>query len=125
MEIQILIPLVSGLLSALVTIYIYGVREKRKFKMDTLKRFAANRYDVKGAEFTKALNEIFVVFNDSLDVMRMLGEFHKAISSGQPNDICNDALLALYKAMCRDLRIKYNTFSDSFFLKPFNTKYNS
>ena len=47
------------------------------FKIATLKKFAANRYDILGGKFTEALNEIFVVFNDCPKVMEELDKFHQ------------------------------------------------
>ena len=115
--VAVISTVLSGLLGALVSIIVYGRREQRRFKVDTLKRFAANRYDVKGEEFTRALNEIFVVFNDAPNVMGVLEDFHEKTS--------NEALITLYKAMCRDTKVKYDRFNDSFFLKPFNTEITS
>lgn len=114
--------LISGLLGALLSITVLGRRETKRFKVDTLKRFAANRYDLKGDEFTRALNEILVVFNKNAKVMRDLQTFHDGATAGQARD---DALIRLYKSMCDDVGIRYETFNDSFFFKPFNTRASS
>lgn len=121
-SITIIASLLSGLAGALLSTIVYIRRESRKFKIDTLKRFAANRFDFKGDEFSRALNEIFVVYNDSSEVMKALAEFHKAITSKQKNDVCEDALVKLYKSMCDNTSINLKGFNDSFFLTPFNTK---
>lgn len=114
--------LTSGLLGALLSIIVYSRRERRRFKVDTLKRFAANRYDLKGDEFSRALNEVFVVFNENAHVMKELQAFHERVSAKEPAE---DALVRLYKAMCDDVGINYDGFNDSFFLTPFNTKASS
>lgn len=111
--------LLSGVLGALLSIIVYGRREKRRFKVDTLKRFAANRYDLKGDEFSRALNEIYVVFNQNRDVMNALQELHERTTAKRPSE---DALVRLYKAMCTDVGVAFGDFNDSFFLTPFNTK---
>ena len=118
----VLTSMASGMLGALLTVIVYGHREKRRLKVDTLKRFAANRYDLKGDEFSRALNEIFVVFNDVPDVMRVLKELHEKIVTGQGGQPADDALIRLYKAMCKDTKIKFAQFNDSFFMTPFNPK---
>lgn len=117
--------LASGLLGALISIIVYGKREKRHFKMDTLKRFAANRYDLRGEEFSRALNEIFVVFNENTQVMRALSAFHERIMARQLGGGTDDLLISLYKAMCKDVGVDYEHFNDSFFMTPFNTKQSS
>ncbi len=121
----VLLALVSGLGGAIFSTIIYIRREKRKFKIDTLKKFAANRFDIKGDEFTRALNEIFIVFNDSRNVMSALSDFHQNIVSKKPNQLCEDALVKLFKELCKDVKIRKNSFNDSFFLIPFNTKLSS
>ena len=92
------------------------------FRVLTLKKFAANRYDILGEQFTESLNEIFVVFNDSPIVMKELNDFHNIVTNRQGTDSANDGLVRLYKAMCKETKIKYDHFNDSFFLKPFNVK---
>lgn len=125
LAVTIVTALLSGLVSAIVSVIIYGRREKRRFKVDTLKRFAANRYDLLGDEFSRALNEIFVVFNDSRDVMRVLAEFHAKVVTGQHRDPKDDTVMRLYKAMCRDTKIRFEDVTDSFFQTPFNTRPNA
>jgi hypothetical protein len=112
--------LASGLVGAIITTIVYARRETRKLKVDTLKRFAANRYDLKGDEFSRALNEVFVVFNDDAAVMQSLQRFHDSVTSRSADT--EDRLIKLYKAMCDATEIKYGDFNDSFFLKPFNTR---
>lgn len=110
----------GGLMGALVSVIVYGKREKRQFKVDTLKRFAANRYDLRGEEFSRALNEIFVVFHDSPPVVDALSSFHRTMISRQAPNVADDDLMRLFKAMCKDVNIGYERLNDSFFLVPFN-----
>ena len=118
----VLLALTSGLVGALISSIIYVRREKRMFKVATLKKFAAHRYHITGDGFSQALNEIFVVFNDSKEVMSALEEFHKVVTGRQGTAASNDGLVKLYKAMCKDAKIKFEHFNDSFFLSPFNIK---
>ena len=122
---NILITITSSLISSVGAVWIsiiYHKRaEKRQSKINTLKEFVGYRYDLKGEHFTKTLNEIFVVFQGSQPVLEKLNDFHEVIVSGQKM-LANDKLVALYEEMCKDLDIDPSRYSESFFLKPFNTK---
>ena len=121
--ITIFSALLSGILGVGISTFYYRRHEARKIKLDTLTRVIANRYDLKGDEFSRALNEIFVIFSGSKSVMDAFKIFHeKTISRDVSNE---DALLRLIKVMCDDISIPYDGFNDSFFLRPFNTRPNS
>lgn len=111
--------ILSGLLALALSTWHMRRFEARKVKYDTLKKFAANRYDLKGDEFTRAINEIFIVFNKSASVMSALVAFHQTTVQ---RGAANDELVALFKAMCIDLGVNYAQFNDSYFLQPFNVK---
>lgn len=97
----------------------YHNYEKQQTKVDTFKRFFSNRYDLKGDEFSKAINEIFVVFHESEEVISALRAFHQTTVDEQDSE---DELLKLHKAICKDVNIDFDEFNDSFFLKPFNAR---
>ena len=111
----------SGLLGVIISTVYYHRHEKYLMKLETLKEFAGNRYNIKGDPFSKALNEIYIVFNQSKEVKNALQAFYDNIRGNNPA-LSNDLLVKLYKAMCSDLHIKTNDFTDEFFLTPFNTK---
>ena len=90
--------ILSGLLALALSTWHMRRFEARKVKYDTLKKFAANRYDLKGDEFTRAINEIFIVFNKSASVMSGLVAFHQTTVQ---RGAANDELVALFKAMYR------------------------
>ena len=100
----------------------YRRHEKRRTKIDTFKRFFSNRYDLKGDEFSRAINEIFVISHDSEKVLSALRVYHQRVTSRQDSE---DELLRLHKAMCNDVNISFDKFNDSFFLRPFNTRLTS
>jgi uncharacterized protein DUF6680 len=116
--ITVISSLASGIVGVIASLLYTRYYEKRKMKLDTLKRFVANRFDLKGDEFSRALNEVFVVFQDSRSVMQALSNYHDAVT-GKSESL--DHLLRLFKAMCRDVNVNVD-FNDSFFLKPFNTR---
>jgi len=122
----IIVTVVSSLLSGIVAVIIstvyYRRHEKRRTKIDTFKRFFSNRYDLKGDEFSRAINEIFVIFHDSEKVVSALRAYHQRVTDKQNSE---DELLRLHKAMCKDVNISFDKFNDSFFLRPFNTRHTS
>ena len=119
----IVVTTVSSLLSGVVGIVIstiyYRRYEKRRTKIDTFKRFFSNRYDLKGDEFSRAINEIFVVFHDSEEVLSALRAHHQKVVDKQNSE---GELIRLHKAMCKNVNISFDKFNDSFFLKRFNTR---
>lgn len=121
----ILITIISSLISGIVSVIISNIyhrkNEKLRAKIETLKNFVGYRYYLKGNNFTKTLNEIFIVFQDSKDVLEKLTQFHEIIVS-QQIALANDKLIALFKSMCKDLDIDPNKYSESFFLNVFNVK---
>ena len=119
--ITIISSLISGVLGVVISIVYHRRSEKRQQKLNTLKKFVGYRYDLKGEYFTTALNEIFVVFQDSKGVLEKLNEFHEIIVSKQTT-LANDKLVALFKEMCKDLSIDPSKYSESLFLKAFNNK---
>lgn len=91
----VLSSLLSGLVGVGVSTYYYRRYEDRKSKLETLKRFVGNRYDLKGDAFSSVLNEIFVVFHDSERVMDALSAHHMAVTS--PAQSSEDEFLKLFK----------------------------
>jgi len=120
--ITIISSLISGIVGVIISTIYYRRYEKRKIKVDTLTRFVGNRYDIKGDKFSGALNEIFVVFQSSRDVMNTLSRYHEKVVARQNPE---DDLIRLFKAMCDDVGVKYDQFNDSFFLHPFNLRKDS
>lgn len=119
--ITVIAALSSGILGVIISIVYHRRAERTRAKIETLKNFCGYRYDLKGEDFTKTLNEIFIVFQDSEDVLEKLNKFHEVVVARQA-DLANDKLVALFKAMCKDLKINPDKYSESFFLKAFNVK---
>ncbi len=117
----IISSLVSGIIGVVISIIYHKKAEKRQVKINTLKQFVGYRYDMKGEPFTKTINEIFIVFQDSHSVLCKLAEFHETIVLNN-KEIANDKIILLFKEMCKDLNIDPNKYSESFFLKAFNVK---
>ena len=122
-EFIIIASLLSGLISVIVSIIYYRKHERYHMKLKTLLDFAKYRYDVMGPDFTKALNEIFVTFNNSKKVIEALEKFHENSMKGyRDNNLSNKLLVNLFKEMCDELNIDSKKLGDLFFLNPFNLK---
>jgi len=111
--------LTSGVVGVAISTFFYIRHERRKDKLDTLRRFSGNRFDLVGDEFSRALNEVFVVFEKSRKVMHALSAYHQQVTAQQSSE---DELIYLFKVMCDDAGLSYREFNDSFFLRPFNTR---
>lgn len=124
MQVPIWITLLSSLASGLITFAIstwfYVRHEERKQKLEVFRTLMGNRHglierpdpDVK-REFFKALNEAFVVFGKSPDVLKAIMNFKSC-----PNR-ASDNFTLLARAICSDLRIPDSTIKDDFFNEPF------
>jgi hypothetical protein len=117
--VMIVSSLLSGIVGVIISAVYYRHHEKRRMKIDTFKRFFSNRYDLKGDEFSRAINEIFVVFHESAEVISALRAYHQRVTDRQNSE---GELLKLHKAMCKEVNINFDKFNDSFFLTPFNTR---
>ena len=119
--ITIISSLISGIAGVAISIIYHKRSEQRQSKINTLKQFVGYRYDIQGEHFTKALNEIFIVFEDSKPVLEKLNDFHEIVVSEQ-KALANNKLIALFKEMCENLNINPNKYSESLFLRVFNRK---
>jgi deoxyribodipyrimidine photolyase len=112
----------SGLVGVVISIWYSHWSAKQQAKLRLLQQLLGNRNDIKGQLFTEALNQVFIVFDDSKPVTRAIQDFHRVvICSNKTNDESNKALLNLIKAICRDVNLRVHKVDDEFFLRPFNT----
>jgi len=117
--IAIISSLLSGLIGVIISSWFYNRLEKRKFKLDTVRRLLGYRYHVTGEGFSRALNEAFIVFADNSEVVKAIENFHVAIISPGKPDIDNK-LLSVFKAVCKDVNCLPKDINDTYFLKAFN-----
>lgn len=80
----IVTSLLSGLAGALLSTWIFIRRERRRMKLDTLRELWGNKFRMGSPEFLKALNEIFVVYNDSKEVLKKLEVFVSTARNNSP-----------------------------------------
>jgi len=115
--------LLSGLVGVGVSTWYHQRNEIRRAKLQVLQQLLGNRNDIRGQKFTEALNQVFIIFHDSQDVLLALKPFFEVIISPQKNPALTDQkLLDLFKAMCKNLKINPATMTDNFFLYAFNIK---
>ena len=67
--------LLSGLVGVGVSTWYHQRNEIRRAKLQVLQQLVGNRNDIRGQKFTEALNQIFVMFYDSQDVLLALKAF--------------------------------------------------
>ncbi len=117
----------SGLLGVLISVVYYRKHQKYMAKLETLKNFFGYRYALsiehrpsQGAKdsLAKAANEAVITFNGSKEVMVALKNFHDVVIS-KNTPLLDNAQIILTKAMCKDLRINLEAFTDEFYKKPF------
>ena len=120
---SVLSSLLSGLIAVLISTAYYHRFEKRKWKLDTLRRLAATRYalthtatEASRTDFFSALNEVHIVFQDSPNVLEHLEKMHSEL--GRP-DRLDDNFVKLFKVILDALGIKQVALNDSFILRPF------
>lgn len=118
--IAVITLLLSGIVATIVANHLYKINFDKQQKIETFKKVFSNRYDLQSEEFSQAINEIFVAYNDSPNVIAALTTFHHSITNNSKTS--NEDLVILFKAMCEDVDIDYHNIDDSFFLTPFNTK---
>ena len=115
--------LLSGLLGVGISTWYHQRNEIRRTKLAVLQQLLGNRNDLKGQPFTEALNEVFVVFYDSRDLLIALKQFYEVIvNTHRSEGLANQKLLDLFKAMCKHLKISTEPLTDNFFLQAFNIR---
>ena len=115
-----LLTLASGLLTFTISTWFYIRHEERKQKLEVFRGLMATRHGLEANpdtetknEFFKFLNESFVVFGKSPEVIESVRDF-KTHPNRAPD---NFTLLA--RAICKDLKIPDSTLQDNFFNEPF------
>jgi hypothetical protein len=112
----------SGVFATLLTLSQDNKRERQRQKLDVLHELVANRNDLQGQAFTRALNAISTAYFDAPDVLSALTAFHESVTRRDGNNIVNDKLVVLWRAMCTAAGIDQSRLTDSFFLQPFNIR---
>jgi len=120
----IIISLTSGLITFAISTWFYVRHEERKQKLEVFRKLMGNRHGLIASpdreverEFFKALNEAFVVFGKSPEVLKAILNF-----KSYPNR-ASDNFTLLARSICSDLKIPDATIKDDFFNEPFIPNY--
>gem|GEM_PF-5265646 len=123
---QVVLSLVSGLIGALVativTLWVEGSRETRRQKLAVITDLVANRNNLNGDAFSRALNGVLAAFPDSQDVLRAHEELFASLSRNDGTAESNLRLIALWRAMAASAGLKSDTISDAQFLRVMNPR---
>lgn len=121
----ILVTIISSLLSGLVGIgvssWFFYRFERHKMKLDLARRLLGHRYSITGDSFSSAMNEVFVVFADSADVLRKMERLYEALQTpGKPN--ADSVFTDFLKAVCKNAGLTQAVLNDAYFIKTFNAR---
>ena len=121
----------SGLLATVITLVVTTVQSRKKeardYKMRVFSDLIAWRVDIlPGAiptgNFSKAVNQVFIAYNDCPKVMEAFETFRKNViyrtNVEQDNAKIIDSLVMLLKAMADELNIDYTFSNDDLFTRP-------
>ena len=124
----ILVSLLSGLIGAVLATYLnshlFRKHHRLSLKRDVLVRLVGNRHLFIGSLRTEnsepfvSLNQAFVVFEDSANVISALKDLHGATGTDGTGS-ADDKMVTLIKAMAKASGIGINNLNDSFLLTPF------
>ena len=123
--------IISGLLATSITLVVTHIQgkkqEKKNFKMLLFREMVAYRTDIlpnaiSSGNFTKAVNQVFIAYNDCPAVMKAFEEFRKNViyrtNGNADNAKIIDSLVLLLKTMADDLKIDYSFSNDDLFTRP-------
>ncbi|MBS5937125.1 DUF6680 family protein [Clostridium sp.] len=115
--IAVITALISGLVATVINNIYYSREQKRQLKRELIKNILGYAYEMTGKyesneyNIIKYLNQIYIIFNDSEEVMEAA-----TIYKSYPT---NENFITMIKRMCDDAKIKYNKINDSFIDSPF------
>jgi len=112
--------IISGLLGVIISTWFYQKNEVRQCKLRNIQQLLGNRNNIKGQPFIEAINQVFITFNDSKEVLMALKALHETvINVPVTRELVNQKLMELFKVMCEDMKIKLGPLTDSYFLAAF------
>ncbi|UQQ35583.1 DUF6680 family protein [Paenibacillus polymyxa] len=117
----IILVFFSGLIGVVITLVTTALRQSKRDRYEVFLEFMQYRYDLRGAEFTRTLNKVYVLFRNDEEVTNALTKLMDGITYENPGgNEMNRRLVKVYSAMCKNLSIKQ--LEDHIFLRPFSTR---
>ena len=120
--ITIICSLLSGLIAALVTIYVNKRSEKKRIKKELAIAIFSARHQIMypdirmKQDFCRAMNSIPAVFSKDKDVLICYDQLFTALDIKDPEEKkikSDEALLNLMKAICKAVDIDCSDWNDS------------
>jgi hypothetical protein len=109
---EILSAFLGAIIGALAAAGLYAREARRQLRIDSLRRFVANRFNLTGVEFSQALNEAVIIYADRPKVIQALDTFRSART--------NENLINLYRVMSDAAGVPHTAVSDELFCTAFN-----
>jgi len=122
--VTVISSLLSGLIGVVLSFYFFSRLETRKLKIDTARRLIGSRYNVHSTEFKSAFNEVIIIFSDNKEVMNAIDDFWQILQISKEqisSDAINDKLVAILKAVCKEVGLSPKELNDTYYLRVFNT----
>lgn len=129
--VTIISSLFSGILATCITLFVTNLQRKRQenrnFKIQLFRDIIAYRTDMAGnciptGNLQKALNQVFIAYNDCPKVLKAFEDFRKSViyrnNNGKENERILDNLVILLKEMAKSINIDYSFSNDDLFTKP-------
>ena len=123
-ESQVLVTLlssaISGLIGVFVSFYFFRRLENRKLKIETARKLFGSKYNMAGQDFQEAMNEVMFVFADCQGVIRAMQELWETLQTpqgGRSPTAPDEKLVALMKAVCKEVGVRYKNLPDAYFLR--------
>ena len=120
--------LLSGIVAAIITLIVTSKMQKRsdkrEYKLQVFKDLIAYRSDITDTgvftgNFEKAINQVFIAYNDSPEVITSFEAFRAATTAiHRDNNAIIGNLVSMLKAMANDLSIDYSFSNDDLFTRP-------
>lgn len=127
----IISSLFSGLVATGVTLFVTHLiqkkREKYNYKVQLFRDLIAYRTDIvpnsnPTGNFQKAVNQVFIAYNDCPKVLEAYETFRKNVmykdNTRRGDEKIIDNLVALLKVMAAEIRVDYSFSNDDLFTKP-------
>ncbi len=119
--ITIVSSLLSGIIGASLSVWLFYKLERHKLKLDLARRLLGNRFSITGDAFSCAMNEVIAVYADSDEVLSKMGRLYEALQTpGKPN--ADGILIDFLKAVCKASGLTQVTLNDGYFIKTFNAR---
>lgn len=130
MAITIISAIISGVLATAITLFVNYKTEQLKLKRALVDDVFGYRFQLihgypsDKSEICRALNRIPIIFNADKNVLAAYDKFYDIVTTPQAIEIgeqkLDDALVTLYKEMCKASKIKVSDWNDSRIMRVLN-----